>query len=89
MSIESDNRHESARVKALRDRARKRPHLTPAKFGPRSQGFTLPRTVLGYSNAVAMGDAVRKAIVAREYALAHREDGLVVHVKDGKPLTAH
>ena len=99
---EQIDRDEHTRVLRLREKARARPHLTAYRgtAGTEAQssaqraryenqkGFNLPRKILGYSNAVVLGDAIRKQIIRTEYAKAHAADGLIVHVKDGKPLTA-
>jgi hypothetical protein len=79
---------EEKRVASLRSKAKKRPHLSYAKGRKRTTSFRLPRKILGYSSSFAAGDALRREILRREYALTHRTDGVVEHVRDGKPLTA-
>jgi hypothetical protein len=100
-TLEQQDRDEHNRVMRLRNAAKARPHLNQSRavvlkergnevprFTRDSKAFNLPMRVLGYSDAATLGDAVRKAIISAELARFHRSDGLVIHVKDGKPLTA-
>jgi hypothetical protein len=94
------DKEESARVAALHRAAKGRPHLTQARDSVsddphkhKSQRayateITLNGRVLGYSNAITAGDAVRKAIEKRE-EFQSMQGKPVQHVKDGKPLTAY
>lgn len=55
-------------------------------------GLSLGRQVRGYSSGVALGDAVRRqmmASIAREQHIKDTVDRAVIHVKDGKPLTEY
>lgn len=87
---EGIDKAEDKRVEQLRSAARQRPslHISNAKRRS-SRAYVPPMRILGYSNSAALGDAIRKKILDREFAMAYRADGLVVHVCDGKPLTAH
>jgi hypothetical protein len=100
MTVEKMDRDDHKRFMERVKAARQRPHITQTMANPikqvgngvphrthYSRGFVLPQRVLGYSSPAALGDAVRKAIINREIALSHRGDGLMIHVKDGKPLT--
>jgi hypothetical protein len=93
MNPDSIDREEDNRVAEMRRAAKGRPHLTfsnaKRRGGDGYVSFNLPRKITGYSNSAALGDAVRREIIKREWVEAHREDGLVIHVKNGKPLTEH
>ena len=93
------SREEHRRVLELAKKARRRPHLKPedlvsdnpwkAKAQNRSaRNILVPSRLLGYSSAIALGDAVRQQIVRRE-EFAAMQGGTIQHVKNGKPLTAH
>ena len=82
------DRADDKRVKYVRRAARSRPHLETAKDSESSVPFCF-HGVLGPSNPAALADLIRRRIQARNTAESHAEDGLVVHVRDGKPLTAH
>ena len=79
---------EHKRAEQLSKSARQRPSLHFSESERHSQAYTLPRRIMGYSTPAALGDALRREILKREYAKAHHADGLVVHVRNGKPLTA-
>jgi hypothetical protein len=50
--------------------------------------ITLRGGVLTVSNAIAAGDLIRSMIVHRE-EFESKQSTPIIHVKDGKPLTAH
>lgn len=82
------DRDEDKRVAKMRKDARSRQHFKLSKDSTkRSVSIRLPRAVMGYSSPAALGYAIQKQIMLREYAMAQREVGVVQHVKDGKPLT--
>lgn len=87
-SPEQIDKDEDKRVERLRRTAQNRPSLSVSKSRRYSRVFTAPRRILGYSTPAALGDAIRRAIANKEYAMSHRTDGLVEHVRNGKPLTA-
>ena len=89
---------EAARVEELRRRAKSRPHLNAQeqisddphaakKQRRRTHGFTFSEK-LGFRNAVALGDSIRRSIERREEFKA-MQGTPVIHVKNGKPLTEY
>ena len=89
MRANTMDNEEHRRALALRRKAKGRPHLTLSKEETKHQytiGFSRPG-VLAPMSAIAAGDMLRRQIERREEFEALQGAG-VVHVHNGKPLTA-
>ena len=90
---EQIDKAETARATFLRIKAKREAnkiHISKKKCKgfdhPASIGFSVGKYVRGFSNAIALGDAVRRVVVANARRLELRTPVKIL-VKDGKPLT--
>lgn len=92
ISPERIDKEEDARVKAMREAARKRPHLSfssdKSKRARDRRTFTFRDFNIRPLSPAALGDMIRRKIIAQEKAIALQDAG-ICHVKNGKPLTEY